>query len=167
MKPENILLQASGHISLTDFGTILFLDEPPVTEQNGKRERGYTFCGSSSYLSPEVLDGKRASIESDLWALGCILYQLLTGEVLFQEENEYKSLMFLNCSYLIFQLISEFDPSKMVFPSSLSKEAQDLISKLLVKNPEERIRYDELFVSVFIMLSNRLILISMVSISII
>lgn len=55
----------------------------------------------------------------------------------------------------------------MVFPSSLSKEAQDLISKLLVKNPEERIRYDELFVSVFIVLSNRLILISMVSISII
>jgi hypothetical protein len=89
VKPENILLQASGHISLTDFGTILFLDEPDVIEQDGKkRERGYTFCGSSCYLSPEVLDGKRASIKSDLWALGCILYQLLTGNVLFQEENE-------------------------------------------------------------------------------
>lgn len=92
LKPENILLQSSGHISLTDFGTVLFLDEVALNASSAstppKRSRGYTFCGSSSYISPEVMDGQGASTASDLWALGCILYQLLTGEVLFQEENE-------------------------------------------------------------------------------
>ena len=53
-----------------------------------KRGRGYTFCGSSFYISPEVLDGKLASPASDLWAFGCILYQLYTGKVLFYEDNE-------------------------------------------------------------------------------
>lgn len=94
LKPENILLQSSGHISLTDFGTVLFLDEVTLNDSSSspstapKRSRGYTFCGSSSYISPEVMDGQCASTASDLWALGCILYQLLTGDVLFQEENE-------------------------------------------------------------------------------
>ena len=89
LKPENILLQSSGHISLTDFGTILFLEEVlPQSPTASKRSRGYTFCGSSSYISPEVMDGQVASTASDLWAFGCILYQLLTGEVLFYEENE-------------------------------------------------------------------------------
>ena len=92
LKPENILLQSSGHISLTDFGTVLFLEEveqPDAATATTKRSRGYTFCGSSSYLSPEVMDGKVASAASDLWAFGCIIYQLLTGEVLFYEENEW------------------------------------------------------------------------------
>ena len=99
LKPENILLQSSGHISLTDFGTVLFLEEvvqpnsssssSSSTTTTTKRSRGYTFCGSSSYISPEVMDGKVASTASDLWAFGCILYQLITGEVLFYEENEW------------------------------------------------------------------------------
>ena len=110
LKPENILLQDTGHIALTDFGTVLFLSEvrsdadlPPTdasapapasapasaSDASSKRGRGYTFCGSSSYISPEVLDGGLASPASDLWALGCIVYQLLTGSVLFAEENEW------------------------------------------------------------------------------
>ena len=100
LKPENILLQDTGHIALTDFGTVLFLSEVrsaadlPLTDASSsdassKRGRGYTFCGSSSYISPEVLDGGLASPASDLWALGCIVYQLLTGSVLFAEENEW------------------------------------------------------------------------------
>lgn len=90
LKPENVLLQESGHISLTDFGTVLFMEEvdkDPEAEKT-KRGRGYTFCGSSSFISPEVLDGNVASPASDLWALGCIIYQLTTGSVLFAEENE-------------------------------------------------------------------------------
>lgn len=90
IKPENILLQESGHILLTDFGTVLFLEDviPDLPVEERKRSRGYTFCGSSRYISPEVLDGGIASPASDLWAFGCILYQLYTGEVLFSEENE-------------------------------------------------------------------------------
>ena len=89
IKPENILLQSSCHISLSDFGTVLFLDaEAETLLDPSKRERGYTFCGSSCYLSPEVLDGEKASTKSDLWAVGCILYQLLTGTILFHDDNE-------------------------------------------------------------------------------
>lgn len=92
LKPENILLQESGHICLTDFGTVLFLEDvqpSSSSEETTKRSRGYTFCGSSYYISPEVLDGKVASPASDLWAFGCILYQMVTGTILFYEENEY------------------------------------------------------------------------------
>ena len=86
-----MLLQESGHIALTDFGTILSLDDvkPSASESDKKRSRGYTFCGSSAYISPEVLNGSVASFSSDFWAFGCILYELLTGSVLFSEENEF------------------------------------------------------------------------------
>ena len=92
LKPENILLQESGHISLSDFGTILFLDDiDPTSTKNtpeSKRGRGFTFCGSSCYISPEVLDGEIATPAADLWAFGCILYLLYTGTILFHDDNE-------------------------------------------------------------------------------
>lgn len=126
MKPENVLLQESGHILLTDFGTILFLnDVVPVTdEKEKKRGRGYTFCGSSSYISPEVLDGKVPSFSSDFWAWGCIIYQLLTGSVLFSEENEHEWFSSLTHSYLIFEKITSFDVDSFAFPPSVPESAQ-------------------------------------------
>ena len=184
LKPENILLQSSGHISLTDFGTILFLEEviqqssPSSPTKTTKRSRGYTFCGSSSYISPEVMDGQVASAASDLWAFGCILYQLLTGEVLFYEENEWvwkrrkcRVDIFVLCfilacilfdlwtceigkpfisSYLIFQLISEFNPATMTFPASVPDSARDLIRQLLAKDPTQRITHANIFVCVIV-----------------
>ena len=130
IKPENILLQDSGHIALTDFGTVLFLSEvhqpaaASSSDGSAPRGRGYTFCGSSSYISPEVLDGGLASPASDLWALGCIVYQLLTGSVLFAEENECGWRRGATRSYLIFEKISAFAPESMEFPAFVPDSAR-------------------------------------------
>lgn len=70
-------------MKLTDFGTALDLaDEPSSAEASD-------FVGTADYVSPEVLNGRQASSASDLWALGCIIHQLLTGRPPFRAPSEY------------------------------------------------------------------------------
>ena len=71
MKPENVLIGADGFIRLADFG----LSKGDVTNNHCA-----SFCGSPAYLSPEMLKQKGVGKESDVYGLGCILYEMLTGE---------------------------------------------------------------------------------------
>jgi 3-phosphoinositide dependent protein kinase-1 len=82
--------------------------------------------GTAQYVSPEILKGNAAHLATDLWAFGCILYQMLTGAPPFRAGSEY----------LIFQKITacEFD-----FPESFDEDAKDLITKLLRFDPKERL----------------------------
>lgn len=75
MKPENLLLDISGHVCLTDFGL--------VKENIQFGDVTHTFCGSPEYLAPEILQGKGYSREVDWWALGTFLYEMLEGLVSF------------------------------------------------------------------------------------
>jgi 3-phosphoinositide dependent protein kinase-1 len=81
LKPDNLLLSAEGHLKVTDFGTAKD-DEDPESQKTA-------FCGTVSYLSPEVLNDKPATKASDLWALGCIIFQMLTGRPPLVAENDY------------------------------------------------------------------------------
>jgi 3-phosphoinositide dependent protein kinase-1 len=85
------LLDDKYHIKITDFGTSRILDDPivdngtkemPVSEGKPVRRRN-SFVGTAQFVAPEVLQGKLANVGCDLWALGCIIYQMLTGEHLF------------------------------------------------------------------------------------
>ncbi len=120
LKPENILLNEDMHIQITDFGTVKILDE------NTKEVRANSFVGTAQYVSPELLTEKSAMKSSDLWALGCLIYQLLAGLPPFRASNEY----------MIFQKIIklEFD-----FPEGFPERAKDLVSRLLVLDPLKRI----------------------------
>lgn len=71
MKPENILLNSDGYIKITDFG----LSRDNVKE--GEQLR--SFCGSPAYISPEILRGEGASVKTDVYGLGCVLYEMITG----------------------------------------------------------------------------------------
>lgn len=75
-----------------------------------------------------MLSANKACPASDLWALGCIIYKMLVGEVPFQGPNDYQT----------FQMILE---RKLTFPENipLSTKAKDLIDKLLQANPDERL----------------------------
>lgn len=83
LKPENILLDDKMHILITDFGSAKIvneIEEGKEGEENVERRRRNSFVGTAQYVSPELLTDKPASYASDLWALGCIIYQMITGK---------------------------------------------------------------------------------------
>ncbi|KAI1321048.1 pkb-activating kinase-like protein [Mortierella claussenii] len=123
LKPENILLDHRMYIKLTDFGTAKML-EP--SEDGAESDRANSFVGTAEYVSPELLTEKAACKSSDLWALGCIIYQLLAGRPPFKGSNEYQT----------FQKIVKLEYS---FPAGFPKTAMDLVSRLLVHDPNERL----------------------------
>ncbi len=117
LKPENILLDDLGHIKLVDFGSARLLDSD---------EPAARFVGTAEYVSPEVLDDEEATAESDLWALGCIVYQMLSGSPPFSAESEY----------LIFKRIEE---ASFSFDDGFPELARSFVSALLVLRPDERL----------------------------
>eukprot|EP01147_Barroeca_monosierra_P008816 gene8816-1181_t len=119
LKPENVLLDENMHIKLTDFGTAKMLDKC-------EKGRNDSFVGTAQYVSPELLTEKNVGKSSDLWSLGCILYQLLAGKVPFRAGNDYQT----------FRIISnvEYD-----FPAGFPEKAKDLVKKLLVRDPNARL----------------------------
>lgn len=85
-----------------------------------------TFCGTAEYVSPEMLFGEEVCYEVDYWALGCILYKLITGYSPFKEKSQF----------LVFQNIKTLS---IKWTKEITTEAKDLIKKLLKHKPEERI----------------------------
>uniref|UniRef100_M4BL27 non-specific serine/threonine protein kinase n=1 Tax=Hyaloperonospora arabidopsidis (strain Emoy2) TaxID=559515 RepID=M4BL27_HYAAE len=98
-------------------------------DQDGESSDVCQFCGTASYVSPEVLHDEPASRAADLWAMGCLIFQMFTGRAPFVAENDY----------LTFQVIINHSSDDFKFPSNVPEVAQDLIRKLLVQTPDERI----------------------------
>ena len=73
MKPENVLIDSEGYAKLTDFG----LSKEGIKDNKGAT----TFCGTPEYLAPEIVDGKGHGKAVDWWSVGCIIYEMLTGEI--------------------------------------------------------------------------------------
>lgn len=136
LKPENVLLDSQMHVKITDFGTAKILDIKP--QQNGsgltagdpmdgaETDRAMSFVGTAEYVSPELLTDKNACKASDLWAFGCIIYQLLAGRPPFKAGNEYQT----------FQKIVALD---YTFPDGFPSVARDLVERLLVLDPAKRL----------------------------
>jgi 3-phosphoinositide dependent protein kinase-1 len=140
LKPENVLLDDNKHIKITDFGTAKLL--PEIKDQEGRRiafdpdsstaeNRASSFVGTAEYVSPELLTDKNACKASDLWAFGCIVYQLLAGRPPFKAGNEYQT----------FQKIValEYD-----FPRGFPEVAKDLVERLLVLEPQRRLTIEHI-----------------------
>ncbi|OUC46592.1 kinase domain protein [Trichinella nativa] len=130
LKPENVLLSESMHILISDFGSAKILkptltaDQPlPLLSRVSKRA---SFVGTAQYVSPEVLNSKPTTLACDFWALGCIIYQMLSGLPPFRAANEY----------LIFQKINKLDYE---FPDGFNTVAMDLVRNFLKIEPAERL----------------------------
>jgi len=123
LKPENILFNDDMHIQITDFGTAKELDQ----SLSASEPQSSSFVGTAQYVSPELLNDKQICVGSDLWALGCIIFQMLTGKFPFQAPNEYLTFQqVINCRYTFPE--EGFDP-----------DAKDLIEKLLKLDPKSRL----------------------------
>ncbi|CAD5196335.1 unnamed protein product [Musa acuminata subsp. malaccensis] len=126
IKPENLLLTADGHIKIADFGSVKPTRDSQMTVlPSSLNEKACTFVGTAAYVPPEVLNSCPATFANDLWALGCTLYQMLSGSSPFKDASEW----------LIFQRIITRD---LKFPEFFSHEARDLIDKLLDTDPSKR-----------------------------
>ncbi|RZF39603.1 hypothetical protein LSTR_LSTR001124 [Laodelphax striatellus] len=128
LKPENILLDENMHILITDFGSskIMTNENDTNDEDDRSRARKNSFVGTAQYVSPELLTAKTASTSSDLWALGCIIYQMVSGLPPFRSGSEF----------LIFKQIMNLNYE---FPDGFCPIAKDLIEKLLVLEPYQRL----------------------------
>uniref|UniRef100_A0AAY3ZZR8 Ribosomal protein S6 kinase n=1 Tax=Denticeps clupeoides TaxID=299321 RepID=A0AAY3ZZR8_9TELE len=123
LKLENILLDSSGHIVLTDFGLSKEFDEV---------ERAYSICGTIEYMAPEIVEGGVSGHDKavDWWSLGVLMYELLTGGSPFTVDGSENSHM------EIAKRILKKDPP---FPKDMSPLAKDIIQRLLVKDPKKRL----------------------------
>jgi len=119
LKPENLMLTADGHVKVIDFGTAKDL---VTTDLNGPE-----FVGTPEYMSPEMVTGSPpTSYAADLWAIGVITQQLLTGRTPFKAPSPYLS--FLRIKRGVYSL-----------PEALSPSAVDFISSLLLVRPDDRL----------------------------
>jgi serine/threonine protein kinase len=119
IKPEN-LLNCMGTIKIADFGW-------SIHAPDNRRE---TLCGTLDYLPPEMVENKEHDNKVDIWSLGILCYEFLTGGPPFEAEGNSAT----------YERIKSID---LGFPAHVSPEAQDLITKLLKKDPNRRITLEQ------------------------
>ena len=116
LKPENIVIDIDGHARLTDFGL----------SKMDMRDESRSFCGSPEYMSPDMLRNQGHTKMVDLYCVGVLLFELITGRPPFYDKNKD-------------EMYSKILNGKLEVPDFVSDDAKDLITKLLDKNPKTRI----------------------------
>ncbi|KAL3229796.1 hypothetical protein RNJ44_01932 [Nakaseomyces bracarensis] len=129
IKPENILLDKDMKVKITDFGTAKILDPKEPNEdppQYNLFTRSKSFVGTAEYVSPELLNDSYADARSDIWAFGCIVFQMIAGKPPFKATNEY----------LTFQKVMKV---QYAFTAGFPVVIRDLVKRILIKAPEQRL----------------------------
>ena len=122
LKPENLLLDADGHVNLVDFGLSLDGLDSPTSGST-------SFCGTTEYLAPEILQFQSHGSCVDWWAFGMVLYEMLTGLPPWYSYNQN-------------EVIDGIKNKPLVLPSYLSEHACSVLTALLCKDPLQRLGSD-------------------------
>jgi len=115
LKPENLLFDAEGYLKVVDFGFAKLIED-----------RTWTLCGTPEYLAPEIITNKGHNLAVDWWAFGILIFEMLVGQPPFCAEDPMD----------IYQKILR---NRITYPSLMTKHAKDLIVKLLVSTPAQRL----------------------------
>jgi tetratricopeptide (TPR) repeat protein/KaiC/GvpD/RAD55 family RecA-like ATPase len=122
VKPENILITQDGTAKLMDFGLAKMLGEPGLMKEG-------IMVGTVAYVAPEIALGKSADARSDLYSLGAVLYEMVTGRPPFPSEDPVK---------IIFGHIHDHPVSPSKLNPNVPQALADCIMKLLEKEPAKR-----------------------------
>ena len=132
IKPENILLFDNNIVKLCDFGWCVKLEEG--------QQRG-TFCGTTEYMSPELVNHEEYSKEIDVWSLGVLLYELVHGYSPFRPDKP---------NFNAKDVIENIRLHKLKFNSNISEYCKELIYHLLDEDPYKRYKVEDIFNSDFV-----------------
>jgi len=122
LKPQNIMIDKSGNAKIMDFGIARSLRAEGVTGEG-------TIIGTPEYMSPEQVEGKETDQRSDIYSLGVVLYEMLTGKVPFEGENTFS---------IALKHKDETPPHPREFNPELSPELSAVILKCMAKEKEKR-----------------------------
>ena len=122
IKPSNIILSSAGQVKITDFSIAYIIKRGQSTLVKG-------LYGSPSYMSPEQVKEEPITKRGDLFSVGSVLYELLTGTKAFGGENEYS---------IMYKIVNEDPPPVLELRPELPKIFGKILSKALAKNPSER-----------------------------
>ena len=122
IKPQNMLILDNGLVKITDFGIAVALNSTQLTQTN-------SVMGSVHYLPPEQAAGKGATFKSDIYSLGILMYELVTGSLPFKGDNAVE---------IALKQLKEPIPSVRDFDSSIPQSVENIILKACAKNPRNR-----------------------------
>lgn len=124
LKTQNVFLTSNNLVRLGDFGIARVLEH---TFENAR-----TVVGTPYYMSPEVCENKDYNAASDMWALGCVLYEMCTLQHAFSANNLLG---------LVYKIVQEAHPP---IPSHYTEDMRNLVNAMLSKNPHERYEAEEI-----------------------
>lgn len=125
LKPQNIMISDDGKIKITDFGIAMALNSTQLTQTN-------SVMGSVHYLPPEQASGKGSTTKSDIYSMGIMLFELLTGKLPFKGENAVE---------IALKHMKDDVPSVRKINSNIPQSLENIILKATAKNPKNR--YDD------------------------
>lgn len=127
LKPQNVLIDDNGYPMLTDFGFSKMLNLKGKAELPGLPPQTISFVGTPAYMAPELLKRRYYAEAVDWWALGILVYEVLLGDVPFDDHNgNYE------------KLLRDMEKG-LEFPDGFPAQARDFIERLLHKNPDLRL----------------------------
>lgn len=125
LKPQNIMISDDGKIKITDFGIAMAMNSTQVTQTN-------SVMGSVHYLPPEQASGKGSTIKSDIYSMGIMLFELLTGKLPFKGENAVE---------IALKHMKDDIPSVRKLNPNIPQSLENIVLKSTAKNPKNR--YDD------------------------
>jgi serine/threonine protein kinase len=123
LKPQNLLLDDAGHIFLTDFGVAKLVNETVGATQTGMA------LGTPAYMAPELWQSDHVDRRTDIYSLGVMLFEMLTGRLPFDSDTPYR---------LMYQHIHESPPSLTTLMPDLPPELEIIVNRALAKDPAMR-----------------------------
>ena len=122
-KPQNIYYLSDGTVKLSDFGISVLLNSPLNVNENKK------VMGTVQYLAPELVYGKKCSFQSDIYAMGITMFELLTGQVPFDASK---------VSDIAYMQVNDEMPSVLTIIPTLPKEVDKIVQKATAKDVQDR-----------------------------